>query len=149
MAVRLHIDEGFRRAIEAELPIDVRDQVGQRLVDTVQVLARKAAFHVFIRAHAEEHGIVLIEQRLKGDVPAHLGVEHELDTHARHQLATRLDHFLFELEWWNAERQQSSDARIAIEHHGLDAVARQDVRAREARGTRADDGDALARGPHV
>ena len=70
-------------------------------------------------------------------------IQAEFHAHALHDLAALFHHVLFELERRNAEGEQSADLRIAIEHHGGDAVAHQDVGARQARGTRADDGHAL------
>ena len=87
---------------------------------------------------------MIVEQALEGDVLANLSTEHELDAHALHQLAARLDHFLLELEGRNSEREQSADLRVAVEHDRLDAIADQDVRAREARRPGADDRHALA-----
>ena len=81
---------------------------------------------------------------LERDVAADLDVQAKFDAHAFHDFAALLDHVLFELERRDAEGQQSADLRVAVEHHGRDAVAHQDVGAGEARGTRADDRDALA-----
>ncbi len=66
-------------------------------------------------------------------VAADLDVQAEFDAHVLHDLAALLHHLLFELERRNAEGQQSADLRVAVEHHGGDAVAHEHVRARQAR----------------
>ena len=55
------------------------------------------------------------------------------------QRAARLNDFLFELEGRNTEREESADARVAIEDHRLHAVANENVGAAKTRRPRADD----------
>ncbi len=85
LALQAH--ELFSRARQAQLVIDVRDEVRQRLVHARQIFTREAALHVLVGAHAHEHGVVLGEQLLQRDVLADLDAEAELDTHAFHHFA--------------------------------------------------------------
>ena len=85
-------------------------------------------------------------QLLEGEIAADLDAQAELDAHALHELAALLHDFLLELEGRNAEGQQAADARVAVEHHRLHAVAGQDVGAAQARGPGAHDGHAPAGG---
>ena len=55
------IDEPFGPLLETEFTIDVRHQVGQRVVHTGQVLARKAAFDIAVGPEPEEDGVVFVE----------------------------------------------------------------------------------------
>jgi hypothetical protein len=112
-----------------------------------QILAREAAFDVGVSAHAEEHGIELLDETLELDVAADLDIQSKFDAHALHDFTALLDDLLFQLERRNAEGQQSADLRIAIEDHRYDAVAHEYVGAAQARGSRADDRDALAGRP--
>ncbi len=127
--------------LEAQAVVDVGDQVVERLVHPGQVLAGEATFHIGIGAHAEEHGVVLRQQFLEGDVLAHLDVEAELHAHLLEHRTTTFHHRLLELELGDAEGQQAADLGVLVEDHRLDAVAHQDVGAAEASGSRADDRD--------
>jgi hypothetical protein len=114
-----------------------------------QLLAREAAAHVPVGAHAQEYRIVLGQQRLERQVASNVHAETKLDAHTLHQLAARLDHLLLQLERWYAEGQQAADALMAVEHHRLDAIAHQDIGAAQSRRPRADDRDALVGGLHA
>ena len=111
---------------------------------TGQVLAGDAGLHVGVGAHAEEHGVVLLEQLLEVEVAADLGVEAELDAHVLEDGAASPHDGLLEFELGNAEGQQAADLRLAVKDHGLDAVACQHIGAGETRRTGADDGHAPA-----
>lgn len=111
-----------------------------------QFLAGKAAPHGGVGAHPQKHGVILVQQLREGNVPADLGVEHELDAHAFHQLPAGVDHRFLELEGRDAEGQQTADLGITVVHHRCNAVARQNVCTAEACGTGADNGYALAGG---
>ena len=134
---------------QAELAIDVRDEVRQRLVDARQILAGEPALDVLVGAHAEEYRVVLAGKILEGDIAADVDVQAKLDAHPLHDLAALLHDVLFELERRDAEGEQAADFRVAVEHHRLYAVARQNVGAAQARGSRADDRHALAGGHDV
>ena len=118
-----------------ELIVDVGDEIGKRVVNARQILARETTLHRGVGAHPEEHRIEILEQSLEGDVAADLRAELKFDAHALHDFAALLDDLLLELEGRNAERQQAADARVAVKHDGLDAIAHQDVGA--ARGPQA------------
>ncbi len=60
----------------------------------------------------------------------------KFDAHVLHDLAALLHHLFLELERRYAEGQQAADLRIAVEHHGRHAVARQHIRACQARRVR-------------
>src|SRR5579862_8874312 len=61
---------------------NVGDEVRQCLVNARQLLAREAAAHGAVGAHAEKGRIVVAHDLSKLDVDAHLAVEPELDAHA-------------------------------------------------------------------
>ena len=86
-----------------------------------QILARKAALHGVIGAHAEEHRIVTRASSSSKDDIARRPRTPSRNSHAHafHDLAALLHHLLLELEGRDAEGQQSADARVAIEHHRL------------------------------
>ena len=134
----------------ARLPVlhfvDVADQVRKGFVDAGQILAGEFALHVFIGAHAEEHGVVGFQQLGNRDVAADLGVELELDAHALQHLTALQHHLFFQLERRDAVGQQATDLGVFVEHHAFYAVACQHVGAADAGGPRADDGDTLAGG---
>ena len=132
--------------LEAHVVIHVADQVGQRLDHTGQVLAGEIAPHILVGAHSQEHRVVFVQQRLRGDVAAHLGVEAKLHAHPLEDLATPGHHGFFQLELGYAESQQAADLRIAVEQHRLDACTHQHVSAAQACGARADDRHLFAGG---
>src|SRR5208282_620682 len=101
------------------------------------------------RAHAEKDRIEFADQVLECEVAADLDAQAEFDSHVLHDLAALVHHLFFELERRYAEGQQAADLRMAVEHHGGHAAARQHVRAGEAGGAGADDRDALAGTYHV
>jgi len=140
----LHIDEVFRRLLEAEVTVDVGDQEVQRIVDAWQIFTRETTLHVGVGAHAHEHGVVFGEQLFHGDVLAHLGVQAELDAHAGKDFAAIAQHGLFQLELRDAEGQQATDLRVLVEHHRGHATAHQHVGAAQTSRAGTNDGDALA-----
>src|SRR5690606_14589883 len=148
-ALALHVDEVGGVFLEAEIAVGIGHQERQRLMHTVEILAGEATLHVGVGAHAHEHGIVLGQQFVDGDVLADLGVETELDAHAFKNFTTLGHHRLFQLELGNAEGQQAADFRIAIEHHRLDAVAHKHVGATQTCRTGADNGDFLVGRHHA
>src|SRR5690606_23622734 len=81
------IDPGPLLAVHAELAVHVGDQVGQRLVNAWQIEPGEVAAHRLVRAHAEEHGVIFLEQALERQVLADTRIEHEADPHALHDLA--------------------------------------------------------------
>ena len=129
--------------------IDVGDQERQRIVDAIQVFTGETALHVGVGAHAHEDGIILVHQLLHGHVLAHFGVQTELDAHLGEHFAATAHHALFELELRDTEGQQTTDLRIAIEHHRLDAVAHQNVRTTQARRAGTDDRHLLVGPDHL
>src|SRR5262249_21085828 len=119
-----HADQALGAAGEPQFVVDVGDEIGQCLVDARQVLAAATCLHVGVGYHSEEYGVVLIEQLLERHVAgAHVDAQAELNTHALHDLPALLDHFLLELERRDAECQQTSDSRVAVEYDRRDAVA--------------------------
>src|SRR6185312_245835 len=86
---------------------------------------------------------------LEAEVGADLETQAELDAHALHDLAPRLHDLLLQLEGRDTEGEQPADARVAVEHDRLHAVAHQDVRARKSCRSCADHRHALTRGAHV
>ena len=113
-----------------------------------QVLSGQSAIGIAVGAGAEEYGVVVAQQFLDLDIAADLHAQMELHAHAFQHLAAARDDALLQLEAGNAELHQSTDLFVTVEHHRLDAVARQHIGARESRGPRADHGDALAGSDH-
>ncbi len=143
------VDE-FRGAIaDLQFAVDVRDQIGQRFVHPRQVFAAESAFDVPIGAHAEKYGIKLFHDLAERDVPSDLPIQAKFHAHAFHDLAALLHHVFFELERRYAEGEQSADLGIAIEDDGRDAIAHQDIGARQACGAGTDDRHALVRAHDV
>ena len=140
----LEIDVRRIRFIVAELAIRVADEVGQRLDNAGQVLARESAPDVLVGAHAEKHRIVLFDEVLERFVLADARVEHELHAHAFKQLAAPYNDVLLEFEGRDAVGQQAADFGVGIVNDRANAVACQHIRRGEARRTRADDADNLA-----
>ena len=52
---------------------------------------------------------MFFEEPFERHVTPDLGIQHELDTHSLHQLATPLHDFLFQLEGRNPEGEQAAD----------------------------------------
>src|SRR5579872_4254710 len=148
-ALARHADEGVCRTLELELVADVGDEKGQRLVHPGKLLARQAALDRCIGPHAEKHGVVFREQLFERNIRPHFAPQAKLHPHALHDLAALLHDLFLELEGRDSEGQQTADARVAIEHHGLHAVAHQDVGAGEPRGTGSHDRHALVRRAHM
>ena len=141
-ALTIHVVEGLAGLGQAHVLIDIGHQIRERLDHARQGLAGETALHRGVSAHAEEHGVVVVEQLLERDVPANIDTQPELDAHAFHHLAPGLHHLLLELELGNAESQQSANLLVAIKHHWLNAVAHQDVGRTQTRRSRANDGNA-------
>src|SRR5262249_19366561 len=144
-----HADESVRSTLEAQLELDVGNEVRQGLVDPGQFLAGEPAPDGGVGAHTEKHGVVLAQQLPEGEVAPYLAPEAESDTQAYHRGGARLQDILLELEGGNPESEQSADTVVTLEHDRLHAVAHQHVRARESGGTRADHRHALAAPLHV
>ena len=140
------VDVGLGVLLEAQVVIDVADQVGERLVHTRQVLAGKTAAHGLVGPHAQKQGIVLFHQLGDGDILADIGVETELDTHALEDFPTPDHHLFLQLEFGYPEGQQAADLGIAVEDDRLDPGAHQHIGAAKSGGTGADNGDFLAGG---
>ena len=145
-----HADERLRGAGKSELVIDVGNEIRQRLVHARQVLPGEAALHGGVGAHAEEHRIVFLEQLLEARYRCRPRMPRRNSTPMPCMISRRFStHFLLELERRDAEGEQAADARVAIEHHRLHAVAHQHVGAAQARRARTDDRHAPAGRPHV
>ena len=142
-----HVDEAQGCVVDAEFPIDVGNEIRQRLMHTGQILAGESPLDVAIGAHAEEYRVEFRGDVFEGDVAADIDIQAKFDAHVLHDLAALLDDVFFELEWRDAEGQQAADLRVAVEDHRRHAVAGQDVGAGESRRPGADDGNAFA-GPH-
>ncbi len=110
----------------------------------MQVLAIEAATDILVGAHAQEHGIVFLEQLVERLVPADACVEHELDAHAFEDLASFGDDLFLELEWRDAVGQQSTDVRVRVVHDRPDALSCQNVGRRQSCRPCANDADDLA-----
>ena len=75
-------------------------------------------------------------------------VEAELYAHAFKDLAASVHDAFFQFERRNAEHQQPADFGVFVIDNNLNAVAREDIGARETGGTGADNGGAFAGGNH-
>src|SRR5512139_3510188 len=148
-ALAAHVVEGLAGLGEVEAFPHVGDQERQRLEHAGQVLAGEAALHVGVGAHAHEHGVVFVEQAPHRYVAADLGIEAEFDAHALEHFAAARHHPFFHLEFGDAEGEQAADLVVAVVHHRLYAVPRQDVGAAEAGRPGADHGDLPAGRHHV
>jgi len=133
----------------AQIVAHVVDQERQCFEHARQVFARKTALHVLVRAHAHEYSVEIGEQGFERDIAADFGVQAELDAHVLHDGATASDDFFFQLEFRDAESEQAADFFVAVKHHRLDAIAHQNVSARQTRRPSADDGDLLAGRDHA
>ena len=130
-----------RRFAKAHDLFGIGDQERQRIKDPASVFVFQPAAHGLIGPDAEEHRIVIFQQIVELYIAAHFDIEFELDAHAGEDLATAGHHLFFQLKRRNTKGQQTADFRMAIENHRLHAVAGQHVGARQARWTRADNGD--------
>ena len=63
-----------------------------------QILAGEAALHRLVGAHTQEHGIVISQQLIDGDVAADFSIQPKFNAHALKDLAATLHHLLLEFE---------------------------------------------------
>ena len=100
------------------------------------------------RPAAQDHGVELLDQLRRRDVPADLGVGHELHPLGLHQLQPPRHHRLVELHVRDAVHQQAADAVGALVHGDPVSGAVELRGAGEAGGAGPDDGDPPA-GPFI
>src|SRR5262249_11127980 len=122
-----HADESLRTTGEAQLVIDVGDQVRESLIHAREVFTRETALDVRVGSHPKKDSVVLREERLEGNMGSNVDAEPKLDAHSFHHFTTFLDDILFELERRNSKCEQAANAGIAVEHHGRNAVSRKDI----------------------
>ena len=95
-------------------------------------------------AAAEQDGVEVFGERLDGNIDADVRVGLEGDALGVHLLDAAVDDVLFKLEVGNAVAEQAADAVVLLVDGDGVAGAAQLLRGGQARGTAADDGDALA-----
>ena len=95
-------------------------------------------------ATGEQDGVELFAQVFHRHVAAHMRIRQELNALGRHLLHASVDEVLLHFKIRNAVTQQASDAVVLFEQGDPVAGARQLLRRRKPRGTRADYRHALA-----
>src|SRR5688500_14942778 len=96
-------------------------------------------------AAGEQHGVELVAQLLHVQVAAHFDAGLEVDALGLELSEPQIEHFLLELEVGDAVAEQAADPIVLLEHDDRVPQPPELLRGGEARGTRADDGDAEAR----
>ena len=143
-AFAFHADErligGF--AVTHNL-LGVGNQERQRVINTRRVFVFQTTAHGLIGTHAQEHGVVILQQIVELYVAAHFCVQFELNAHAGEDFAATGHDLFFQLEGRDTEGQQAADLRMTVKDHRLHAVAGQHVRTGQARRARANDRHAL------
>ena len=128
----------------AEVALVLLRQEIHREMDPVELAARDRQVARLGRAHREHDRVVLRAHFIGVYVDADAAVGDNLDALGLHLLDAPIDDPLLQLEVGNAVHQQSADAiRSLVERHRM-AGARELLRARQARRSRADHRDALA-----
>ena len=145
----LEVDELLRFAGVVHFFIHIGYQVIERLINARQILTGEAALHRLVRAHTQEHGIVISQQLIDGDVAADFGIQSEFNAHAFKDLAAALHHLLLEFELRDTKGQKTADFGVTVKHHGLHAVAGQDVRTAQSGRACSDDRDFLVGRHHI
>ena len=122
--------------VEAAEKIDSREDVGG-------VLAVQAETDSLLGAQGDVHGVMGPSQFVQAHVPAHLDAALQLDSQVEDLLDFRVEHRLGQAVTGDAPAQHAAGLLQGLEHRHAVASASQLIRAGEAAGACADDGDLL------
>ena len=107
----------------------VGNEERQRIVNAGGLFVRQPRLHGAIGSGADEHRVIVGQQRRHGDIFPHLAIELKADTHLAENGPPPGQQRFIQLERRDAEGQQTANLRMTVKNHRLDAVTHQHIGA--------------------